>query len=81
MNALGGPATLAFISQNKLVIAVEDNQTAMRVDAQALSTGNKHNNIVLAKSYAEAAGLIAAHRAGILFESTTSSIKTIQEIR
>jgi hypothetical protein len=82
INALGGSATLSFLSQNKLIIAVEDNQTTMRVDVQAL-LANHHgdHNIIIAKSYAEAAGLIAAHRAGILLESLTSSVKAVNEIK
>lgn len=35
------------------------------------------SNIVFARSYAEAAGFIAAHKAGILFESITSIVKSI----
>ena len=95
INALGGPAVLAFLAQGALVIAVEENETSMRVTAESLypsstpsdsssnsihnsSSGNKscskRGNIVIARSYAEAAGLLAAHKAGILLQSITSRV-------
>ena len=96
INALGGPAVLAFLAQGVLIIAVQENATSMRVTAESLypsstpsdsndnsihsSSGNnmhsanKSGNIVIARSYAEAAGLLAAHKAGILLQSITSQV-------
>eukprot|EP00595_Chromulina_sp_UTEXLB2642_P000920 CAMPEP_0196762016 /NCGR_PEP_ID=MMETSP1095-20130614/1348_1 /TAXON_ID=96789 ORGANISM="Chromulina nebulosa, Strain UTEXLB2642" /NCGR_SAMPLE_ID=MMETSP1095 /ASSEMBLY_ACC=CAM_ASM_000446 /LENGTH=314 /DNA_ID=CAMNT_0042112231 /DNA_START=211 /DNA_END=1152 /DNA_ORIENTATION=- len=68
IDALGGPAVLSFISQNKLIIAIDENQTSMLVKPIDLSIQSK-GNIVIARSYAEAAGFIVAHKEGILFES------------
>lgn len=75
-NALGGSAALSFIQQKKLVIAVEENKTTMDI-TPCNEIMKKYNNIVLVKSYFEAAGLIAAHRNGILFESIRPNIATI----
>ena len=71
VNALGGPSVLNCIANNKLVIAVEDNETSMSVSSTAFP---KYKNIIRARSYAEAAGLLAAHKAGILFESLAPTI-------
>lgn len=75
-DALGGPAVLSFLSQGKLIVAVIDNHTTMSVNAEAL-IGSRNANIVMARSYAEAAGLVAAHKAGILFESLTAQVPSI----
>ena len=37
----------------------------------------KLGNIIIARSYAEAAGLIVAHKAGILRESITSKVSPV----
>ena len=91
-SALGGPAVLSLlsrhISNNKkevLVIAVEDNLTSMKVSTSGLwgdkneiiKKYGRYHNIVHARSYAECAGLLAAHKAGILFESLTSHVSSI----
>ena len=69
---------LAFLSRGKLVIAVEDNKTAMQVTAQDLQVSDtSRTRVVHARSYAEAAGLLAAHKAGILFDSLTSFVPAI----
>lgn len=75
INALGGPSVLNCIANNKLVIAVEDNETSMDVPTDVFP---KHKNIIKARSYAEAAGLLAAHKAGVLFESLTSTVRPIK---
>lgn len=88
-NAMGGPAVLSLLSSKRrvLVIAVEDNRTTMKVDRAAvmalggsnISNSSKLNGaqVVVARSYAEAAGLLAAHKAGILLESLTDTVKGI----
>ena len=73
-SALGGPAVLQFLSRGVLVVAGEDNETCMQADAAALGVQGR---VVLARSYAEAAGLLAAHKAGILFESLTSTVSPV----
>ena len=57
-DCLGGPATLALLATDCLVVAVEDNTTAMKVSREAFP----HANIVLVRSYLEAAGLVVAHK-------------------
>lgn len=68
---------LSFISRGTLVVAVDENKTSMRASSNALFPQLNKVNIVFARSYAEAAGLIAAHKAGILLESITSSVKSV----
>jgi hypothetical protein len=61
------------------VVAVGDNETVMRVGARDLvPRGDTHGeawrgleNVVRARSYAEAAGILLAHRHGILLEAIT----------
>lgn len=72
INALGGPAVLSWIAQGKLVIAVQDNETSMKVSPNDLSHHNIYPNIVTVHSYAEAVGILTAHREGILLESMRS---------
>ncbi len=67
-NALGGPAVLSFLARGTLVIAVTDNQTTMKVAKDDLPVAYR-DQVVIARSYAEAAGLLTAHKRGILFDS------------
>jgi hypothetical protein len=91
-----------------LIIAVEENKTAMRVTADSLlnnSDSNSDNNnsrnfnsknsntlsnninselyqnVVYVRSYAECAGVLAAHKAGILLSSITSNVPKIKITR
>jgi hypothetical protein len=83
VTALGGPAVLSFISKGKLIIAVESNKTTMKAGEADLFPNriidkSKYNsNIIHVKSYFEAAGVLAAHKAGILFDSIGPSVETI----
>mmetsp|Transcript_4210 Transcript_4210/g.5789 ORF Transcript_4210/g.5789 Transcript_4210/m.5789 type:complete len:192 (-) Transcript_4210:34-609(-) len=82
-NALGGPAVLSFLARGVLVIAVQENETSMKVDRDGL-LGQQGvlggGRVALARSYAEAAGLLAAHRAGISFESLTAKVEPVRVI-
>lgn len=83
-SALGGPAVLSLLARQKLVIAVEENESAMKVTSDVLllkkdfmdvASGRRiEYNIVHARSYAEAAGLLAAHKSGIMLESVSSVV-------
>jgi hypothetical protein len=87
-----------------LIIAVEENKTAMRVTANSLLNNNGNNNsnnnnnnnnnylsnnidselyqnVVYVRSYAECAGVLAAHKAGILLSSITSNVPKIKVTR
>ncbi len=86
---MGGAAALAFLARGTLVVAVTDNKTAMKVTSDELfgqltnstvSSGDVpafKPNVVVVRSYAEAAGILVAHKSGILFESITSHVKSI----
>lgn len=76
---MGGPAVLALVSRGVLVIAVEENMTSMQASIEALGFP-KNANVVKVRSYAEAAGVIAAHREGINLEAITSHVKPIPYI-
>eukprot|EP01039_Chlorochromonas_danica_P000500 gene500-539_t len=75
-NALGGPTVLSFLSQGKLVLAVQDNVSSMRVAPSQLPKAFQ-DRVIVVRSYAEAAGLIAAHKAGILLDSLRPKISTL----
>lgn len=77
VDALGGPAVLSFLDRGALIIAVEENTTVMDVSEQHLVSSSAKGRIVRVRSYAEAAGILVAHREGILFDSLTSSVNTI----
>ncbi|MEN9215207.1 MAG: DUF3326 domain-containing protein, partial [Gloeomargarita sp. DG_1_6_bins_138] len=58
--ACGGQAVLHWAQQGKLIIAVRENTSRMRVPPAALGI-----QAVQVDSYLEAVGVLAAHRAGV----------------
>jgi hypothetical protein len=73
-SALGGSAVLSFLARGALVVAVQDNDSAMDVTAAGLGLGlsttinsssRGQGQVVTARSYMEAAGIVMAHRQGI----------------
>ena len=64
-SSIGGSAVLAFLVLGKLIISVEDNKTCMKTTMNDLNI-EKSKNIVNVRSYAEAAGILAAHKEGTL---------------
>jgi Protein of unknown function (DUF3326) len=68
-----------------LIIAVQENETAMKVTAPALLSKSGEDdlfrNVVYARSYAECAGILAAHKAGILLSSISSFVPKIKVTR
>jgi hypothetical protein len=81
-NALGSPAILSLAEKGALIISVDENVTAMKAPAAIFGSGKGGrgygNSVVRARSYAEAAGLLAAHKAGIFFEAITKDVQPIQ---
>lgn len=71
---------LALSANGALIVAVEENETSMKATAESLEldAGDRNDyRVVRARSYAEAAGIIAAHREGILLNSITSYVAPI----
>ena len=64
VNACGGSTHLSFGNSNTEIIAVEDNQTVLKVEPEMLGI-----NVIRVKSYLEALGVMVAHRGGIRFTS------------
>ena len=73
-----------------LIIAVEDNKSAMKVTPENLlqndikankNSENLYQNVVYVRSYAECAGVLAAHKAGILLSSITTNVPKIKVTR
>ena len=81
IDCLGGPAVLALLAQGAMVVAVEENRTSMQASSSELAIsktiGLDKYKVVEVRSYAEAAGVIAAHREGILLESITKYVEPI----
>ncbi|MEO0867072.1 MAG: DUF3326 domain-containing protein [Cyanobacteria bacterium J06642_11] len=75
-STLGGSAVLSLSGTSTQIIAVEDNVSAVAVDAQALGL-----NVVQVRSYLEAVGAIAAQRAGIAMTALGASITPLQPLR
>ena len=79
VDALGGSATLSLMSKGVLIVAVEENETSMETSSETLRQGQLINsNMIIVKSYAEAAGIITAHKEGINFESITGRVSPIR---
>ena len=73
-----------------LIIAVEENKSAMKVTPENLlqnninannDNDNLYQNVVYVRSYAECAGVLAAHKAGILLSSITANVPKIKVTR
>lgn len=66
-NAMGGIPVLAALQQGIPIIAVEDNQTVLRMDADCFAALAPHRRSLIrrVRSYEEAAGVLQAMRLGI----------------
>lgn len=79
-NSFGGSAVMSLAANpNVLVIAVTENSTALNVSPQ--SVGIDRSQILVACSYAEAAGYIAAHKAGLDIPSLSGTVPRLTEER
>tara|TARA_B100000524_G_scaffold80035_1_gene36639 strand:+ start:4858 stop:5988 length:1131 start_codon:yes stop_codon:yes gene_type:complete len=74
--ACGGPAVLSLLGERALVVAVEENECALDVRAEAL----RAKGVLVVRSYMEALGLLAAHKAGINPASLTANIASIKDL-
>lgn len=74
--ACGGPAALALHGSRALVVAVEENTCALDVTAERLSAPG----VVRVRSYMEAIGLLAAHKAGVNPACLTREVASIREL-
>ncbi|KAI0561635.1 hypothetical protein FGB62_76g096 [Gracilaria domingensis] len=75
-NAFGGPSTLSLAANpDVLIVAVAENTTTLNVDAA--SVGIDPSRVVVARSYAEAAGFVAANRAGIAIKSLQKYVQPV----
>lgn len=78
-DAFGGAAILSLAArENVLVIAVRENTTLLDIPPEAV--GIDAGRVVWAQSYAEAAGFVAAHKAGIELAALTSRLPGIPEV-
>lgn len=68
---------MSLIDSRALVIAVEENACVLDVTAERLHM----DRVVVVKSYMEALGLIAAHKAGVNPACLTPHIRSIRELR
>lgn len=69
--ACGGSSVLSLCRRRILVIVVEENETEMRATPEALHIDKTNAEVVRVCSYLEAAGVLAAHKAGILPSTLT----------
>lgn len=73
-NSLGGVPAIYAQKYNIPVIAVQENHTILNVTQEKL----RLNNVIKARSYAEAAGILLALRRGINLESISRPLKTLR---
>jgi Protein of unknown function (DUF3326) len=72
-DAFGGAALMSLAERPRLlVVAVEENVTGLGVGPEAV--GIRRDRIVWVRNYAEAAGVLAAHKAGIALRSLSASV-------
>ena len=74
-SALGGSAVLSLSGTTTQILAVQDNSTALAVDAAALGL-----RVVPVRSYLEAIGAIAAQRAGVSLVPFTQTMPQINQL-
>ena len=67
---------LSLLGERALVVAVEENECALDVRAEAL----RAKGVLVVRSYMEARGLLAAHKAGINPASLTANIASIKDL-
>lgn len=73
---LGGPGVIAAHDRGIPIIAVADNTTAMRVDAAALGW----TDVIQVTSYLEAAGILAAMRAGLDWRACKRPLEPLRQV-
>lgn len=74
-STLGGSAVLSLSNVGTKIIAVQDNTTALQVNAAALQL-----DVLEVRSYLEAIGAIAAQRAGIALSAFSPQISQLQPL-
>jgi hypothetical protein len=74
-DACGGSAVLSFSQSQTLILAVEENTTRMQVPPEALGI-----KALRVRSYLEAIGILAAHRAGINPEILQPQIRPLRSL-
>jgi len=74
-DACGGAAVLALAASDTLVVGVEENTCAMAVSPERLGGG-----VVRVRSYMEAIGLLAAHKAGVNPACLTPTVAPIADL-
>jgi hypothetical protein len=78
-DAFGGAALMSFAERKGvMLVAVEENVTGLGVGPEAV--GIARDRVVWVRNYAEAAGVLAAHKAGIPLRSLSASVPRIPEI-
>jgi len=73
--ACGGSAVLSLANSDTLIIAVEENRTDMEVTPNDLGL---KKNCVIVRSYFEAIGVLASHKAGVNGASLTTAMNQIR---
>lgn len=77
IGACGGAAVLALLRSRVLIVAVEENTSAMDMPPEAVAGPGE---IVRVRSYMEAIGLLAAHRAGVNAACLTTNIAPMRDL-
>ncbi|MEL7246644.1 MAG: DUF3326 domain-containing protein, partial [Cyanobacteria bacterium J06573_2] len=74
-NACGSSAVLSLSQTNTQIITVEENQTQIVVPPEPLGI-----KTIPVKSYLEAIGVLAAHKAGVNPSALSSTIFPLQQL-
>lgn len=83
-SACGGPAVLSLLggSQRTVLVAVEENSTEMKAFPERLFPPQlwEQGRIVRVRSYLEAMGFVAAHKAGLNPGALTPNVASIRQL-
>ena len=85
-SACGGSAVLSLSRRNVLLVVVEENETTMKATPEVLGFplrplgGGDGCTVLRVRSYLEAAGVLAAHRAGIMPAALTASSSPVKRL-
>jgi len=75
--ACGGAAAMSLADSRALLIAVEENTCALHVTADKLQL----HGALVARSYMEAVGMMAAHKAGVNPTCLTANVHSIRDLQ
>lgn len=76
--ACGGAAVMSFAAHGALIVVVSENGCVLKIGPE--DVGIPEQQVVRVRNYAEAAGVVAAHRAGIELCALSAHVPHLQSV-